>query len=131
MPPKRRQRLIMILFISLGSSVAVGLALYALRQNINLYYTPTQIAKHQAPIQHLLRIGGIVEEGSVHFSKRSVEVNFTVTDHKHAINVAYNGVLPDLFREGQGIIVEGQLDPNGNFIADQVLAKHGADYKPG
>ena len=129
MPKVRRQRLTIVSLILLVSGLAVGLALYALKQNINLFFTPTQVANHQVPFNTTFRMGGIVQTGSIHFTK-GLSVNFVVSDHKNSVVVFYTGVLPDLFKAGQGIVVEGQLEKNIGFVADQVLAKHGADYNP-
>lgn len=130
MHPKRQKRLILIVSILFVSALAIMLALYALRQNINLYYTPTQVSQHQVPKGHVFRIGGLVEEGSIHHAAKGLEMSFVLTDTVHNIKVEYDGVLPDLFSEGQGIVAQGKLGSHGVFIADQVLAKHGANYMP-
>ncbi|MGR9045158.1 MAG: cytochrome c maturation protein CcmE [Gammaproteobacteria bacterium] len=130
MNPKRKRRLIVILSISLGSAAVIGLVLYALQQNINLYYSPTQIAEGEAPVNQRIRVGGMVVDGSVNRSQDSLQVNFTLTDYGHTVDVGYTGILPDLFREGQGIIAQGKLDANGVFQADEVLAKHDENYMP-
>lgn len=126
----RRHKLLMLLF-SLGIfSVAAALVLYALRQNISLFYTPTQAISGEAPQHHAIRIGGMVEKGSINRAKQGLEVQFKVTDFNHTITVIYTGILPDLFREGQGIVAEGQLIDNQHFRAIHVLAKHDANYMP-
>jgi len=130
MHPVRKKRLILILFILSGASIAAALALYALKQNINLYYTPSQVATGKAPVNRLFRMGGFVKKGSVRHDKKGLEIKFNLTDTAHDVEVDYTGVLPDLFREGQGIIVKGRLNQEGILIADQVLAKHGANYTP-
>jgi cytochrome c-type biogenesis protein CcmE len=130
MHPKRKQRLSYLVFIMLGVSIAIALALYALRQNINLYYTPSQIIKGQAPKNHSFRLGGLVEKGSIVHAKTGLEVGFIITDLVHNIKVSYNGILPDLFRDGQGVVVQGQLTSQGEFQASQVLAKHDEKYMP-
>ena len=130
MHPRRRRRLLMVIIILTGSSFAVALALYALSQNINLYYTPTQIANRQVPIETSFRVGGLVKAGSIHFAKKGLNVTFVLTDNKHNIPAEYTGILPDLFRAGQGVVAQGQLNAKGVFIADQVLAKHSANYMP-
>lgn len=130
MHPIRKKRLILIAFIFCGVSFAAALALYALNQNINLYYTPSQVANGKAPIGQIFRIGGIVEKGTVHQAKTGLEMSFEITDTAKHVKVEYSGVLPDLFREGQGIVVQGKLNSKGVLIADQVLAKHGAEYMP-
>lgn len=131
MHPHRKHRLIVLLVILSGLSVAAAFALYALRENINLYYTPTQIIQGHVPKGVIFRVGGIVKKNSVHHAKENLQVNFVITDmSQDKLKVIYNGVLPDLFKEGQGIVVQGKLNNQGAFIADQVLAKHGAEYKP-
>jgi cytochrome c-type biogenesis protein CcmE len=109
---------------------AVGLVLYALKQNINLFYSPTQITQGLAPLHHRIRLGGLVEEGSLHKDPQSLKVTFQITDRTKMIPVEYTGVLPDLFREKQSVVVEGQLETSNHFIAEQVLAKHDEKYMP-
>lgn len=130
MHPKRRQRLSYLLIILLGLSVAIALVLYALRQNINVYYTPSQILQGQAPKNHTFRLGGLVKQGSVIHAKTGLEVGFIVTDLVHNIKVSYQGILPDLFRDGQGVVVQGKLTTQGEFRATEVLAKHDENYMP-
>lgn len=130
MKPQRKKRLFLALFIVVGVGIAAGLALYALRKSINLYYTPTQLHAVNISDQQEIRLGGVVKQGSVHFAQRGVMVNFIVADSQRQISVKYNGILPALFREGQGIVIEGKMNPRGIFIADQVLAKHDANYMP-
>ena len=125
----QRRRLILISLMVIGIIIAVGLTLYALQQNISLFYTPTQVALHEAPQNQSIRIGGLVEQGSV---KRGagLHVSFIVTDNQHQVPVEYEGILPDLFREGQGIVVQGKLDAEAHMQASQVLAKHDENYVP-
>ncbi|MGR9116310.1 MAG: cytochrome c maturation protein CcmE [Gammaproteobacteria bacterium] len=130
MNPKRKKRLIIIVSILLGSATVIGLVLYALQQNINLYYAPTQISEGEAPVNQRIRVGGMVVDGSVERSQDSLHVRFTLTDYAHTVDVDYTGILPDLFREGQGIIAQGKLDADGVFQADEVLAKHDENYMP-
>ena len=130
MNPLRRKRLLIILAILVGVGVAVGLALSALQQNINLFYTPTQIANGEAPLDTRIRAGGMVEAGSLKRSGDSLDVQFVVTDFNKSVTITYRGILPDLFREGQGVITEGALDGSGLFKADTVLAKHDENYVP-
>ena len=129
MNPIRKKRLTIVIIILCGVSIATALALYALRQNINLYYTPSQVNAGAAVTGQLFRMGGIVEKGTVHHGQ-GLEISFMLTDTYHAVKVEYNGILPDLFREGQGIVTQGKLNKDHVFVADQVLAKHGADYRP-
>ena len=130
MNPVRKKRLFIILGILAGVGVAVGLALSALQQNINLFYTPTQIAAGEAPQDARIRAGGLVKEGSVKRSSDSLEVDFVVTDGAAEVTIRYQGILPDLFREGQGIVALGRLNADGVLLADEVLAKHDENYMP-
>jgi cytochrome c-type biogenesis protein CcmE len=101
-----------------------------LRQNISLFYTPTQIAAGEAPQQHHIRLGGMVEKNSILRGQKGLEVQFKITDFNRTITVTYTGILPDLFKEGQGVVAEGQLVDNQHFRASQVLAKHDENYMP-
>ena len=130
MHPQRKQKLFIILFMLGGIALAVGLMLVALKENINLFYTPTQIAAGEAPINRTIRAGGMVVEGSVSRVKEGLTVSFGVTDGKDIITIEFDGILPDLFREGQGIVALGQLNENNVFIASEVLAKHDEEYMP-
>ena len=130
MNPVRKKRLFIILAILAGVGVAVTLALSALQENINLFYTPTQIAAGEAPEGTRIRAGGMVEEGSVQRSNDSLTVSFQVTDYAEAVTIQYQGILPDLFREGQGIVALGRVNADGVLVADAVLAKHDENYMP-
>jgi cytochrome c-type biogenesis protein CcmE len=130
MHPIRKKRLTIVLFLMAGLAVAVGLTTYALRQNINLFYDPTQIAAGEAPADVRIRAGGMVETGSVLRDTESLKVAFKVTDFTESVSVEYVGILPDLFAEGQGIVAMGRLNSAGVFVADQVLAKHDENYMP-
>ncbi|QEY62120.1 cytochrome c maturation protein CcmE [Metapseudomonas lalkuanensis] len=130
MNPVRKKRLYIILAILAGVGVAVALALSALQQNINLFYTPTQIANGEAPQDTRIRAGGMVEKGSVQRSGNSLDVQFVVTDFAKSVTIRYHGILPDLFREGQGIVALGKLNGDGVLVADEVLAKHDENYMP-
>lgn len=130
MNPKRKKRLLIVLFILSGAGVAVGLTLYALSQNINLFFSPTQIAQGEAPVGTRIRAGGMVVEGSVNRDNKSLRVEFEVTDFQYSIPIVYSGILPDLFREGQGIVAQGELDASGKLQAVEVLAKHDENYMP-
>ncbi|TAL65486.1 MAG: cytochrome c maturation protein CcmE [Legionella sp.] len=130
MTPQRQRKLVRILLAFLVLSLVAGLVLYALRQNISLFYTPTQIATGQAPLQHAIRVGGMVEKGSIERKANSLEVSFKITDYNKTIKVTYVGILPDLFKEGQGIVAEGQAVDSQQFQARQVLAKHDENYMP-
>jgi cytochrome c-type biogenesis protein CcmE len=128
--PIRKKRLIIIGAILLGVAATVGLGLTALQQNINLFYTPTQIANGEAPQGARIRAGGLVKEGSLTRSDDSLTVDFVVTDGDADTRIQYRGILPDLFREGQGIVALGRLNGAGVLIADEVLAKHDENYMP-
>lgn len=130
MHPVRRQRLFLVLFVVLFSSAAVGLVTYALRGNINLFFPPAQVAAGEAPVGQPIRVGGMVVEGSVERSPDSLRVRFDVTDFEAAVTVEYEGILPDLFGEGQGAVASGKLNDNGVLIASEVLAKHDENYMP-
>jgi len=130
MHPQRKKKLGLILLVVLGVGIAVGLALSALQQNINLFYTPSQIADGDAPVDTRIRAGGLVVEGSVQRAPDTLEVQFAVTDGDKQILIAYSGILPDLFREGQGIVALGRLNENRMLVADEVLAKHDEEYMP-
>jgi cytochrome c-type biogenesis protein CcmE len=126
----RRRRLVLVLGILVGVSVAGALALSAFRQNVTFYFVPSQVAQGGTKPGQQIRLGGMVEKGSVSRQPGSMEVHFTVTDFKHTIPVVYSGVLPDLFREGAGVIASGEMQPDGTFHADEVLAKHDENYRP-
>lgn len=128
MNPHRQKKLSIILFVAAGLSVTVGLILYAMSQNINLFYTPTQVAQGEVRAGQRIRIGGMVKEGSVVSANDSLQVRFETTDYVHAVPIEYEGILPDLFREGQGIVAEGSVDSSGVFHASRVLAKHDENY---
>ena len=130
MNAQRKKRMILIIFILTGIGLAAGLSLYALGQDVDLYYTPSQLATAKFSPNRLLRIGGIVQKNSVQFAAKGLAMRFVVTDHKDSLKVEYSGVLPALFREGQGIVVQGKLNSQGVLVADQVLAKHDATYMP-
>mgnify|MGYP002525391613 FL=1 len=130
MTPLRRQRFILVGLLVLGVSVALGLALLALRENINLFFSPTQVKAGEAPQQASFRLGGMVVEGSVQRPDADLSVEFVLTDTVERVTVTYKGFLPDLFREGQGIVAQGMLNSNGIFEAKQVLAKHDENYMP-
>lgn len=130
MNPARKRKILILLSALAVLSIAAGLVLYALRQNISLFYTPTQVAEGQAPLQHAIRIGGMVEKGSFIRASKGLDVEFKVTDFTKTVTVLHTGILPDLFREGQGVVVEGRLLDNQRFQATRVLAKHDANYMP-
>ena len=126
----RRRKLVFILLLIAGVAAAEALVLSALRQNINLYLTPSQVKQRHLSQTHEFRIGGMVVVGSIHRVPTSLRVSFLLTDYHQRILVDYDGVLPSLFREGQGIVATGHLNQQNVFIADQVLAKHDSRYRP-
>ena len=130
MNPIRKKRLIIIGAILLGVVATVALGLTALQQNINLFYTPTQIVNGEAPQNARIRAGGLVKDGSLTRSEDSLTVDFIVTDGDADTGIQYRGILPDLFREGQGIVALGRLNDSGVLIADEILAKHDENYMP-
>jgi cytochrome c-type biogenesis protein CcmE len=126
----RRKRLYVVLGILGGVTAAVALAVMASRENLMFYYDPSQVVAGKAPAAKRFRIGGMVVKGSVARNTGDLKVRFVLTDFAHEVPVEYTGVLPDLFREGQGIIAHGTLGPDGAFVADEVLAKHDEKYMP-
>ncbi len=131
MRANRRNRLLAILFIFFGCAGAVALMLLAANENLNLFYPPEDIVGGTVPIGVPIRAGGMVSEGSVERAADSLDVQFVLTDHQGSnFSVIYSGILPDLFREGQGILVRGELDSAGVFQAVEVLAKHDENYMP-
>jgi cytochrome c-type biogenesis protein CcmE len=130
MHPHRKQRLIWVSLIVVLSSAAIGLVAFALRDNINLFYPPSDVVAGRAPVDRNIRLGGMVVEGSIERSDTSLTTEFWVTDYEASVAVRYTGILPDLFDEGQGVVAEGRLDETGVLIASQVLAKHDENYMP-
>ncbi|CAG0944933.1 Cytochrome c-type biogenesis protein CcmE [Gammaproteobacteria bacterium] len=126
----RRQRLMVVGLVVAGVALAAGLALRAFNDNLLYFYTPTQVAAGEAPAGKKFRLGGLVQPGSLHREPGQLKMQFQVTDVKKAMTVNYSGILPDLFREGQGVIAYGVLLPDGSFRADEVLAKHDENYMP-
>jgi len=125
----RQKRMTLVLGIVAGVSIAGALALSAFRQNVTFYFDPTQVVAGEVPAGERFRLGGMVVKGSVQRSPGSLEVRFVVTDFQHDVAVSYSRVLPDLFREGQGVVAHGRMS-NGTFVADEVLAKHDEKYMP-
>lgn len=126
----RQKRMVTVVAILAGVGVATAFALQAFQKNLLYYYSPTQILAGEAPDARSFRVGGLVETGSVQRAPGSLEVRFTLTDYANTVGVSYTGVLPDLFREGQGIIARGKLADDGMFVAEEVLAKHDENYMP-
>lgn len=130
MHTKRKQKLLLIVAVLAALGAMVALILYAFSQNINLFYSPSDIAKGNAPADVTIRAGGMVKADSVLRSSDSLKVSFVITDFAHDIPVQFDGILPDLFREGQGIVAQGKLNQQGQFVASEVLAKHDENYMP-
>ncbi len=130
MTPTRRRRLIAVALILVGVGLASALALRAFQENILFFYDPSQVVSGEAPVDRVFRIGGMVTEGSVVHETGVLNVVFDVTDFSETVTVNYAGLLPDLFREGQGVIAIGRLNDDGVFVADEVLAKHDETYMP-
>ena len=130
MTPARKKRLALIILMVTGVAVGVGLALKSLDQNIMFFFTPSEVISGKAPANKLFRMGGMVVEGSVNRPGDGLTVKFDLTDNEQQVTVQYAGILPDLFREGQGIIANGKLNDSGEFVAEEVLAKHDETYMP-
>ncbi len=126
----RHRRLLWIAGGLAALGVAAVLVTNAFRSNLVFFFTPTQIADGEAPVNRLFRVGGLVEPDSVQRIGDGTTVTFRVTDNAKTISVAYTGILPDLFREGRGVVAQGRLEPDGSFTAREVLAKHDENYMP-
>ena len=126
----RHKRLAMIAAGIAALGIATALILNAFRSNLVFFYTPSEIVANQAPVGHDFRVGGMVVDGSLERQPDGVSVRFVVTDTVKSIPVIYKGILPDLFREGKGVVAQGKLSADGVFQADQVLAKHDENYMP-
>jgi cytochrome c-type biogenesis protein CcmE len=124
----RHKRAAIIVGALIAISIAVVLILNALNSNIALYVTPSDVAAGKSPAGQVFRIGGMVKDGSV--KRDGLTVHFVITDMVKDIPVAYTGILPDLFKEGKGAVIQGRLDPSGQFVASEVLAKHDENYMP-
>ena len=130
MTPARSRKLVLLVLLVSVLAIATALVLYALRQNISLCSSPSQVAMGEAPANHSIRVGGMVVPGSIIRNSNDLTVQFKITDYQHTIEVVYRGILPDLFREGQGIVAQGQLLDNQHVKATEVLAKHDEKYMP-
>ena len=131
MTPRRKQRMAAVVFVLAGSAVTLALVLFALEENVNLFYEPAKVVGGEAPPGVDIRAGGMVAAGSVVHDETGLGVRFVLTDYEgHDFEVAFTGILPGMFREGQGILVMGQLGQNGVFQAQEVLAKHDENYLP-
>ena len=130
MNPIRKQRLFALIAILLGSLLATWLVVSALSENMNLFYSPTEMKEANINQDVLIRAGGMVKPGSIIKSKESLNVSFIVTDYQNELVINYQGILPDLFAENAGVVVRGNLGSDGNFNAIEVLAKHDENYMP-
>jgi cytochrome c-type biogenesis protein CcmE len=126
----RQRRVSLVVGILIGVSIAGALALSAFRDNVMFFFDPTQVATGEAPIDKRFRLGGMVRPGSVDREAGSLELSFVVTDFQRDVPVRYSGVVPDLFRENQGVVAHGRLGEDGIFVADEILAKHDENYMP-
>ena len=129
MNPTRKRRLTLVIVVAVAAALAIGLMVYALQQNMNYLFTPSQVLSGQAAQYKTFRLGGMVKAGSIRHSENSLQVTFTVVDAGGAMPVEYTGILPDLFRGNQAVIATGHMD-GARFVATQVLAKHDATYMP-
>lgn len=132
MKPSRKKRLIRVGLIFGVTACAIVLLLYAMRGDLNHYYSLAQISEKEAPVEQMgIRVGGMVQVGTLQRQGDSLTVHFAITDFKHPpLNITYTGILPELFREGQGVIARGILHQNGEFQATEILAKHDENYMP-
>jgi len=128
--PARKKRLFFIVFLIAGVTLAAGFAMYAFNQNLMFYFSPTDVKQGKAPVDKLFRMGGMVVQGTFKKEPKSLKVHFDINDYEKTVSVEYTGILPDLFREGQGIISRGKLNEQGVFVAEEVLAKHDENYMP-
>jgi cytochrome c-type biogenesis protein CcmE len=128
--PTRKRRLIAVLLILVGVGVAATIAFYSLQQNLLYFQSPSELAEQEMPAGRQFRLGGLVKPGTVTRAPEGLATRFVVTDGPAELTVEYNGILPDLFREGQGVIARGALDESGLFVASEVLAKHDENYMP-
>lgn len=126
----RQKRMVLILLALTGVGIAATLATTALRSNLSYYYSPFQIAAGEAPKDQIIRVGGLVKEGSMKREPGNLTLEFVVTDNKAETTIHYAGILPDLFKEGTGMVGKGRMGEDGIFYADEVLAKHDEDYLP-
>ncbi|MBU0689756.1 MAG: cytochrome c maturation protein CcmE [Gammaproteobacteria bacterium] len=129
MTPRQKRFTWILVGVALVAA-AVGLVLFALKNNVSLYFTPTQVYNKEAPQARNFRIGGMVEEGSVQRQQDGLTVHFKITDTTNAMEVVYKGILPDLFKEGKGVVAQGKLNADNIFEAEEVLAKHDENYMP-
>src|SRR5580765_3820091 len=131
MPMKRRHRRIAFIIVGLaGLGIATFLVASAFRNNLVFFFSPTQVAAKEAPVNRTFRIGGLVQEGSLKRDSDGLTIRFVVTDTANTIPISYKGILPDLFKEGRGCVAQGRVGSDGVFYADQIMAKHDENYMP-
>jgi cytochrome c-type biogenesis protein CcmE len=126
----RQKRLVLVGLAIVGVGAAAALALTALQSNISYFFSPSQVMAKEAPADHVFRLGGLVSKGTVQRAEDGLTVTFDVTDMAQTVKVSYTGILPDLFKEGQGAVARGRLGDDGVFYAEEVLAKHDEEYMP-
>ena len=126
----RQRRVTLVVGILVGVSAAVALAVRAMNENVMFFFDPTQVASGEAPIDKRFRLGGMVRPGTVVREPGPLEMRFVVTDFQKDVSVKYSGIVPDLFRENQGVVAHGRLGADGTFVADEILAKHDENYMP-
>ncbi len=127
---RRQRRIVLVVVLIAGIGTAVGLGLRAFQENLLYFISPTEVVAGEAPEDRAFRLGGMVKEGSIQREADSLRVHFVLTDYAKDVPVVYEGILPDLFREGQGVVANGRLGPEGVFVASEVLAKHDENYMP-
>ena len=130
MHPLRKQRLYVVLSILLGTTVAAFLVFKGLSENINLFYSPSDLKKEKISVDNQIRVGGMVKKDSINKENNSLRTSFVITDFEEDLLITYEGILPDLFSEEAGIVAKGKINEEGTFIANEVLAKHDENYMP-
>ncbi len=131
MSPRQKQRMYVVIAVIVAAFLVIGFAMFASRDNLNLYYSPEQVHAGEAPLDKTIRVGGLVVPGTLHKGSDTLAVEFALVDgSSEQIIVSYEGILPDLFREGQGIIARGKLVDGNQFVAEEILAKHDEEYMP-
>ncbi len=126
----RQKRLLFVALGIAGVSAAAYLAIGAMQENLAYFFSPSQVVAKEAPADHVFRLGGLVEEGTLQRQPDGLTLTFVVTDNAEKVKVSYTGILPDLFSEGRGVVTRGKLGPDGTFLAEEVLAKHDEEYMP-
>jgi len=130
MKPARKRRLWWLLSSLLGIALSMTLLLLGLGEHLNQYYELTDVAAGKAPVDRVIRLGGIVRQGSIKLHSGTLDMRFVITDYYHDVSVDYTGIVPDLFREGQGVLVKGRFQADQVFLATQILTKHDENYMP-